>query len=90
MTAYPIISNLFYCRFGRIDFTWLVTGSIQVVAHVHALPFVSLRIGSSSNKMALVACVMLVALTAVQVAIVAYSVWARITEATSWWRSLQV
>ena len=78
------------CRYGRVDFTWLETGSIQVVTRVQALPFVSLRFGITSNKIAFAAFVVLVLLTAAQAAVVGFSVWARITEATSWWRVVQV
>lgn len=79
------------CRYGRVDFTWLSTGSIQVVTHVQALPYVSLHTEDfSSNHKVLVAMVLLVILTAVQAAVVGYSVWLRITEATSWCRMLQV
>ena len=74
-----------------MDFTWLVTGSIQVVTHVQALPFISLRNWNvSGDKKVLVAFVLLVLLTAAQVGVVVYSVWVRITEATSWWKILQV
>ena len=79
------------CRYGRVDFTWLTTGSIQVVTHVQALPLVSLRTGGvSGNRKILVAFVLLVFLTAAQGAVLGYSVWLRITKATSWWRVLQV
>ena len=78
------------CRYGRVDFTWLETGSIQVVTRVQALPFVSLRFGISSNKISFAAFLVLVLLTAAQAALVGLSVWERITGATSWWRVVQV
>lgn len=67
-----------------------MTGSIQVVAQVQALPFVRLCTGSSSDQTALAAFVLLVLLTAAQAGVVGYSVWARIAQARSWWRILQV
>ena len=86
-----LLQSCWLCRYGRVDFTWLTTGSIQVVTHVQALPLVSLRTGGvSGNRKILVAFVLLVFLTAAQGAVLGYSVWLRITEATSWWRVLQV
>ena len=74
-----------------MDFTWLVTGSIQVVTNIQALPAVTLRIGGiSANKKVLVAFVLLVLLIVAQAGAVGYSVWIRITEATSWLKILQV
>lgn len=77
-------------RNARLDFTWLATGSIQVVTSFQALPFVSLRTGSRSNGSILAAFVLLVLLIAAQLGVVAYLVWIRLSEATSFWRLLQV
>ena len=89
--AWPNLMACAVCRYGRVDFTWSSTGSIQVVTHVQALPFVSLHSQDfSSNHKVLVALVLLVLLTAVQAAVLGYSVWLSITEATSWWKMLQV
>lgn len=74
-----------------MDFKWLSTGSIQVVTHVQALPFVSLRSqGVGSNHTVLAAFVLLVLLTVAQGVLVGYTVWLRLTEATSVWRMVQV
>ena len=78
------------CRYARLDFAWMATGSIEVVTNIQALPFVSLRTGSSSNSRILAAFVLLVLLTAVQLGVVAYSLWVRMSEATSLLRILQV
>lgn len=78
-------------RYGHVDFTWLATGSIQVVTHAQALPFTSLRMnGVSGSRKVVVGFVLLLSLTAVQVAVVVYVVWAQITQASSYWRMLQV
>ena len=78
-------------RYGRIDFTWMESGFIQVVATVQALPYISLRFGNiAGSQSILVAFVLLMMLTAAQVVIVGHSVWVKMSEATSWWRILQV
>lgn len=78
-------------RYGRVDFTWMRTGSIQVVTHVQALPFLSLPVaGATANPKVLVAFVLLVLLTMVQLAVVIYSLWTRMTQAASWQRMMQV
>lgn len=74
-----------------MDFTWVATGFIQVATHVQALPSISLRTGSSSSSSKiLVAGVLLVLLTAAQAGVVAYSLWLRMSEATTFWAILQV
>ena len=72
-----------------MDFTWMSSGSIQVVTYFQGLPFVSLQTGSRTNSKILAAFVLLMMLTAAQVAVVAYYLWLRMSEATSLWRILQ-
>ena len=77
-------------RYARLDFTWLQTGAIEVVSHIQVLPIVSLRTIGDSNTYILVALVLLVLLTAVQLGTVSHSLWSRVSDATSPWRILQV
>ena len=78
-------------RYGRVDFTWMDSGFIQVVTTVQALPYVNLRLGNiAGSQRILVAFVLLMMLTAAQVVIVGHAVWVKMSEATSWWRMLQV
>ena len=78
------------CRYARMDFTWVATGSIQVATHIQALPSISLRTGTSASRRILAAAVLLVLLTAAQAGVVAYCLWLRISEATTFWAVLQV
>ena len=66
------------------------TGLIKVVTHIQVLPFVSLRNRSDSNSKILAAFVLLVLLIAVQLAVVAYSLWVRMSDAISPWQIFQV